>query len=162
LLRVIAACALLGAAIFAIWIALIAFGALCEEGCPGRSWQLVAQLVVACVALLPIAIAAHALATDRGRRWRIALAVAAAAYVAWGLYWPPPPDRGHGVRWREPHPSWAMASAKKRQIASLAYRPRGSLWDPPAAPPDQAWPSPSISKSSCMRAPRRSAQRERV
>jgi hypothetical protein len=76
---------LLAAAIFAIWIALIAFGTLCEEGCPDRSWQLVAQLVVACVNLLPAAIAAHALATGRGRRSRIALAVAAAAYVAWGL-----------------------------------------------------------------------------
>lgn len=76
---------LLAAAIVAIWIALIAFGTLCEEGCPHRNWQLVAQLVLGCVNLLPMAIAAHALANGRRRRSHIALAVAAAGYVAWGL-----------------------------------------------------------------------------
>jgi hypothetical protein len=66
-----------------VWVALVAFGVLCEEGCPGRSWPLVGQLVVACVGLLPAAVAAHALAT--GRRPGVALAVCAVAYAVWAL-----------------------------------------------------------------------------
>jgi hypothetical protein len=75
----------LAAAAGVAWVALIAFGVLCEEGCPQRSWQLVAQLVLAWVDLLPAAVAAHALATGRGRRARTALAVCAAVCAAWAL-----------------------------------------------------------------------------
>jgi pimeloyl-ACP methyl ester carboxylesterase len=53
-------------------------------------------------------------------------------------------------------------SAKNVQIASVAEGPRGSVWDPPAAPPDHACPSPPISSSSCMSAPRSSVHRLRV
>ena len=57
------AAALLAAAVVAAWLAWIAYEVLCEEGCAGRPWPLVAQLIVAC-ACLPLA-ALSALTTAR-------------------------------------------------------------------------------------------------
>ncbi len=59
------------AAGFATWLAWIAFGVLCEEGCTGRPWPLVAQLVAA-GAGLPLAIAA---AITRARALFVATAL---------------------------------------------------------------------------------------
>jgi len=64
--------------------------------------------------------------------------------------------RGHPPGWR------VVACAKKRQIASVALGPRGSVWEPSGAPPDHACPSPSTLRSSCIRAPRRSVHRQRA
>jgi propanol-preferring alcohol dehydrogenase len=63
---------------------------------------------------------------------------------------------------RQPGDSSAVACAKKCQIASVASGPRGSVWEPPGAPPDHACPSPSTLRSSCTRAPRRSVHWQRV
>jgi hypothetical protein len=63
---------------------------------------------------------------------------------------------------RQPAGWSAVARAKKRQIASVASGPRGSVWEPPGAPPDHACPSPSTFRSSCIRAPRRSVHWQRV
>ena len=58
------AAALFAAAAFATWLAWIAYEVLCEEGCAGRPWPLVAQLIVACAGL---PLAAVAVAAARGR-----------------------------------------------------------------------------------------------
>jgi hypothetical protein len=83
--RALAAAALLAAAAFATWLAFIAYGVLCEEGCPGRTWPLVAQLVAACAGFLLAAVAAQAIATGAGSRARVAAAAAVAAYCAWAV-----------------------------------------------------------------------------
>jgi hypothetical protein len=83
--RRLLAAALFAAAAFAAWLAWIAYQVLCEEGCAGRPWPLVAQLIVACAGL-PLA-AAAALAIDRqgvGPARRLIIA-AAIVYGAWGM-----------------------------------------------------------------------------
>lgn len=82
-MRTLAALAVFAAAGFATWLAWIAYGVLCEEGCAGRPWPLVAQLVTACAGFLFAAVAAQAIATGANARARAATAAAAAAYVAW-------------------------------------------------------------------------------
>ena len=82
-MRTLTAVAVLAAAAFATWLAFIAYGVLCEEGCPRRSWPLVAQLVAACAGFLLAAIASQAIATGAGPRARVAAAMAAGAYIAW-------------------------------------------------------------------------------
>ena len=82
-MRAVVAPAVLGAAAFLTWVAWIAYELLCEEGCTGRPWPLVAQLVSACAGLACAAVAAHAIATGARRRAGIAAAGAAAAYVVW-------------------------------------------------------------------------------
>ena len=84
-MRVAAALALLAAAACATGLAWIAFGVLCEEGCVGRPWPLVAQLVAACAGLGLAAVGSHAIVTRAQRRARLALAGAAVAYVAWAV-----------------------------------------------------------------------------
>jgi hypothetical protein len=83
--RVLGAVALLAAAGFATWLAWIAYGVLCEEGCPGRPWPLVGQLVAACVGLPLAVVAAQAIATGARRRARVATGAAVFAYAAWAL-----------------------------------------------------------------------------
>lgn len=84
-MRIVAALAVVSAAAFATWLAWVAFGVLCEEGCAGRPWPLVAQLVAACAGLPLAAVAAHAIATRAERRARLATAGAALAYLAWAV-----------------------------------------------------------------------------
>src|SRR3954447_19983390 len=73
------AAALLAAAAFATWLAWIAYEVLCEEGCAGRPWPLVAQLVAAGCGLVLAAAAVLA-----GGRWARRLMLAAAiVYAAW-------------------------------------------------------------------------------
>jgi len=82
--RVLAA-VLVVAALFATWLAWVAYDVLCEEGCAGRPWPLVAQLVVACVCL-PLAASAALTAARRGVRAARGLLIGAATgYAAWGL-----------------------------------------------------------------------------
>jgi hypothetical protein len=81
--RRLAALAVLAAAGFATWLAWIAYGVLCEEGCAGRPWPLIGQLVTACAGFLLAAAAAQAIATGAHARARVATTAAAAAYVAW-------------------------------------------------------------------------------
>jgi hypothetical protein len=83
--RSLAALAVFAAAAFATWLAWIAYGVLCEEGCPGRPWPLVAQLVAACVGLPLAAVTAQAIATGARRRARLTATAAALAYLAWAL-----------------------------------------------------------------------------
>jgi hypothetical protein len=83
--RALAAVAVLAAAAFATWLAFIAYGVLCEEGCPGRPWPLVAQLVTACAGFALAAVAAQAIATGAGSRARAAAAAAATAYFVWAV-----------------------------------------------------------------------------
>jgi hypothetical protein len=73
----------LSAAAFATWLAWIAYELLCEEGCRGRPWPLVAQLVTACLGFALAAVAAHATATGADRRAHTAATCAAAAYLVW-------------------------------------------------------------------------------
>ena len=84
-MRILAALAVLAAAGFATWLAWIAYGVLCEEGCPGRPWPLVAQLVAACAGLPLAVVAAHAIVTGARHRARLATATAGLAYLAWAL-----------------------------------------------------------------------------
>jgi hypothetical protein len=72
------AAALLAAAAFATWLAWIAYRLLCEEGCAGRPWPLVAQLIAAACGFVLVALAVLA-----GTR-RLMLA-AAIVYVVWAL-----------------------------------------------------------------------------
>jgi len=83
--RIVAAVAVLAAAGFATWLAWIAYGVLCEEGCPGRSWPLVAQLVAACAGLPLAVLAAQAIAAGARRRARLAILATGLAYLAWAL-----------------------------------------------------------------------------
>lgn len=79
------AAALLAAAAFATWLAWIAYEVLCEEGCEGRPWPLVAQLIAAC-GCLPLAALAALLTARRGvHRARGLLIAAAIGYAAWAL-----------------------------------------------------------------------------
>ena len=78
-MRAVVGLAVLGAAGVLTWVAWIAY----EEGCTGRPWPLVAQLVSACAGLVCAAVAAHAIGTGARRRAGIAAACAAAAYVVW-------------------------------------------------------------------------------
>lgn len=82
-MRILAALAVFAAAGFATWLAWIAYGVLCEEGCAGRPWPLVAQLVTACAGFLFAAVAAQAITTGADGRARIATAAATVACVAW-------------------------------------------------------------------------------
>jgi hypothetical protein len=75
----------LAAAGFATWLAWIAYGVLCEEGCPGRPWPLVAQLVAACAGLPLAFVAAQAIVTGARHRARLATGAAGLAYLAWAL-----------------------------------------------------------------------------
>jgi hypothetical protein len=75
------AAALLGAAAFATWLAWIAYRLLCEEGCAGRPWPLVAQLIAAVCGLVLATVAVVA-GGGRGRRLMLAAAI---AYAAWAL-----------------------------------------------------------------------------
>ncbi len=75
------AAALVVAAIFAMWLAFVAYQVLCEEGCAGRPWPLVAQLIVACACLPLAALSAVATARGRGRRLLLATAIGYAAWV---------------------------------------------------------------------------------
>lgn len=84
-MRALLALAVLGAAAFATWLAWVAYELLCEEGCLGRPWPLVAQLVAACAGFVLAAVAAQAIGTGADRRARIATAGAAAAYLAWAV-----------------------------------------------------------------------------
>jgi hypothetical protein len=81
--RRLAALAVLAAASLATWLAWIAYGVLCEEGCAGRPWPLIAQLVAACTGFLFAAVAAQAIATGADARARVATAATAVAGVAW-------------------------------------------------------------------------------
>jgi UPF0716 family protein affecting phage T7 exclusion len=85
-MRRVAALAVLTAAAFATWLAWIAHGVLCEEGCVGRPWPLVAQLVAACVGLVLAVVAAQGIATRAERRARLATGAAALAYLAWAVF----------------------------------------------------------------------------
>ena len=75
------AAALLAAAAFATWLAWIAYRLLCEEGCTGRPWPLVAQLIAAGCGLV---LAAAAVVAGGRRACRLMLA-AAIVYAAWAL-----------------------------------------------------------------------------
>ncbi len=77
--------ALFAAAAFATWLAWIAYEVLCEEGCAGRPWPLVAQLIVACAGLPLAAVGALAIARRGVRRARPLLIAAAIVYLAWGM-----------------------------------------------------------------------------
>jgi hypothetical protein len=81
--RAVLALAVLGAAAFASWVAWLAYELLCEEGCTGRPWPLVAQLVTAGAGFVLAAVAAQAIAAGAHRRARVAAAGAAMAYVVW-------------------------------------------------------------------------------
>ena len=81
----LAALAVVAAAGFATWLAWIAYGVLCEEGCPGRPWPLVAQLVAACAGLPLAIVAAQAIATGARHRARVATGTAGLAYLVWAL-----------------------------------------------------------------------------
>jgi len=83
--RHLLAAALFAAAAFATWLAWIAYEVLCEEGCAGRPWPLVAQLIVACAGLPLAAVAALAIARRGVRHARRLITAAAIVYVAWGL-----------------------------------------------------------------------------
>ena len=75
------AAGLLAAAAFATWLAWIAYRLLCEEGCTGRPWPLVAQLIAAGCGLVLVAAAVVA-----GGIWARRLVLAAAiVYAAWAL-----------------------------------------------------------------------------
>jgi hypothetical protein len=84
-MRALAAALILAAATFATWLAWIAHGVLCEEGCPGRPWPLVAQLLVACAGWPLAAAASYMLVRRDDRRARRLLTIAALAYAAWGV-----------------------------------------------------------------------------
>ena len=84
-MRAVVALAVFGAAGVLTWVAWIAYELLCEEGCTGRPWPLVAQLVSACAGLVCAAVAAHAIGTGARRRAGIAAACTAAAYVVWAI-----------------------------------------------------------------------------
>ena len=75
----------LAAALCAVWLAWIAYEVLCEEGCAGRPWPLVAQLTVALGGLVPAAFAALKIARDGARRARGALFAVATVYLLWAL-----------------------------------------------------------------------------
>jgi hypothetical protein len=76
---------LLAAALFATWLAWIAYELLCEEGCAGRPWPLIAQLIVA-GGCLPLAAVAALNTARRGVRGaRGFLLAAAVGYAAWAL-----------------------------------------------------------------------------
>ena len=82
-MRRLLAVALVAAAVCAVGLAWIVHQVLCEEGCAGRPWPLVAQLIVACCGFL-LAIAAAAQTGRHGAhaaRWL--LRAVAATYVAW-------------------------------------------------------------------------------
>ena len=79
------AAALLTAAALATWLAWIAYEVLCEEGCAGRPWPLVAQLIVACACLPVIVLAAFTTARRGLRAARGLLTAAAIGYAAWAL-----------------------------------------------------------------------------
>jgi hypothetical protein len=83
--RGLLAFALLTAAACATWLAWIAYELLCEEGCAGRPWPLVAQLIIAWFGLAFAAVAAYGTATGAHRRARTAAACAAAAYLVWAV-----------------------------------------------------------------------------
>ena len=79
------AAALFAAAVFATWLAWIAYEVLCEEGCTGRPWPLVAQLIVAC-GCLPLAALSALTTVRRGVRGARRLLVGTAiGYVLWAL-----------------------------------------------------------------------------
>jgi hypothetical protein len=79
------ATALLAAAVVAAWLAWIAYEVLCEEGCTGRPWPLVAQLIVAC-ACLPLAALSALTTARRGVRGARRLLVGTAiGYALWAL-----------------------------------------------------------------------------
>ncbi len=82
-MRRLAALAVVAAASFATWLAWIAYGVLCEEGCAGRPWPLIAQLVAACTGFLFASVAAQAIATGADARARVATAATAVVGVAW-------------------------------------------------------------------------------
>ena len=82
-MRNFVASAVLGTAAFATWLAWIAYEVLCEEGCTGRPWPLVAQLAAACAGFVLAAVAAQATISGAARRARVAATAAAVAYVAW-------------------------------------------------------------------------------
>lgn len=84
-MRSLLALAVLGAAGFATWLAWVAYELLCEEGCAGRPWPLVAQLVTACAGFALAAVAAQAVATGARRRARVAATATVVAYIAWAV-----------------------------------------------------------------------------
>ena len=84
-MRRLLAAALFAAAAFATWLAWIAYEVLCEEGCAGRPWPLVAQLIVACGGLPLVAVTALVIARRGVRHARGLILAAAIVYVAWGL-----------------------------------------------------------------------------
>ena len=84
-MRRLLAAVLFVAAVFATWVAWIAYEVLCEEGCAGRPWPLVAQLIVACGGLPLAAVAALAIARRGVRQARRLIIAVAIVYVAWGL-----------------------------------------------------------------------------
>jgi hypothetical protein len=75
----------LTAALFAVWLAWVAYQLLCEEGCAGRPWALVAQLILACVGLVPAVIAAVKLFRHGVQRARGAVLAVAILYLVWAL-----------------------------------------------------------------------------
>jgi hypothetical protein len=83
--RRLLAAALFAAAAFATWLAWIAYEVLCEEGCAGRPWPLVAQLIVAGAGLPFAAMAAVTIARRGVRHARRLLIAAAIVYLAWAL-----------------------------------------------------------------------------
>jgi hypothetical protein len=83
--RRLLAAALFAAAAFATWLAWIAYEVLCEEGCAGRPWPLVAQLIVAGCGLPLVALAALALARGGVRHARRLIVAAAIVDLAWAL-----------------------------------------------------------------------------
>ena len=80
-MRRLLAAVLLAAAAFATWLAWIAYQVLCEEGCAGRPWPLVAQLIVAGCGLV---LAAAAVLVGGRHAGRLMLA-AAIVYAVWAL-----------------------------------------------------------------------------
>jgi hypothetical protein len=83
--RRLLAAALFAAAAFATWLAWIAYAVLCEEGCAGRPWPLVTQLIVACGGLPLAAVAALAIARRGVLQARRLIIATAIVYAAWGL-----------------------------------------------------------------------------
>jgi hypothetical protein len=73
------------AALSAVWLAWVAYQVLCEEGCAGRPWPLVAQLLLACAGLVPAATAAVRLARHGVRRARGALLAVGIVYLLWAV-----------------------------------------------------------------------------
>jgi hypothetical protein len=76
---------LLVAACFGTFVALVSYGALCDDGCSGRGGTLTAQLVVAVVGLIATVAMAVCVAQGRYSAAGGLLLAAIGLYTAWGV-----------------------------------------------------------------------------